>query len=307
MEHCMNASIFQKNGFSFDRLLTLIALADAGSIAMAAGRDPVRQSQYSRQLKELETCFGVPLTEHKGRQVVLTPAGQKLVALARQSFALLEGFASEAQGQPIVYRLGAGDALLHWALAPVLPGITHAFPRVRFSCESMETEKLIEAVSTGVLDFGVVRANAALGQLEHRPIGSLTYRLYVPVPLMPDGNTDSVKSLLTTLPLAFLRGNGEYVRLLTELAGNPLDAAITYATLPLVCRAVASANCIGVLPTLARSELPAKSFYEMNASALQKMKRPLALVYHPRILCVRDDGERLVTRLAHEIRARLQA
>ncbi len=35
--------------FSFDLLRTILSVADAGSTALAAGRDLVRQSQYSRQ------------------------------------------------------------------------------------------------------------------------------------------------------------------------------------------------------------------------------------------------------------------
>ena len=45
-------------GISIERLQTLCAVVEAGSIAGAAGPDPNRQSQFSRQLKELEKALG---------------------------------------------------------------------------------------------------------------------------------------------------------------------------------------------------------------------------------------------------------
>jgi DNA-binding transcriptional LysR family regulator len=49
----MFENLFSERGLSLDRLKVLIEVRDAGSIAQAAPGDPVRQSQYSRQLREL--------------------------------------------------------------------------------------------------------------------------------------------------------------------------------------------------------------------------------------------------------------
>ncbi len=54
----MFESLFSERGLSLDRLKVLIEVRDAGSIAQAAPGDPVRQSQYSRQLRELSEFFG---------------------------------------------------------------------------------------------------------------------------------------------------------------------------------------------------------------------------------------------------------
>ena len=49
----------------------------AGSIAKAADGDPVRQSQYSRQIKELED-FRVKLAQRSWRGMQLTANGKEL-------------------------------------------------------------------------------------------------------------------------------------------------------------------------------------------------------------------------------------
>ena len=54
----MFETLFSERGLSLDRLKVLIEVRDAGSIAQAAPADPVRQSQYSRQLRELSEFFG---------------------------------------------------------------------------------------------------------------------------------------------------------------------------------------------------------------------------------------------------------
>src|SRR5689334_689413 len=55
----MFENLFSDRGLSIDRLRVLVEVHDAGGIAQAAPGDPVRQSQYSRQLRELSEFFGV--------------------------------------------------------------------------------------------------------------------------------------------------------------------------------------------------------------------------------------------------------
>ncbi len=63
----MFEQLFAKRGLSLDRLRVLCEVADAGGIARAARNDPTRQSQFSRQLKELEDFFEVELTRRQAR------------------------------------------------------------------------------------------------------------------------------------------------------------------------------------------------------------------------------------------------
>ena len=57
------------SGFTIERLRTFCRIAAAGSIAQAAKGDSTRQSQFSRQLKELEEFFGTELARRgRGRR-----------------------------------------------------------------------------------------------------------------------------------------------------------------------------------------------------------------------------------------------
>ena len=67
----MFARLFAESGLSLDRLKALVEVGAAGSIVKAADGDPVKQSQYSRQIKELEDFFRVKLLERRLHELTL--------------------------------------------------------------------------------------------------------------------------------------------------------------------------------------------------------------------------------------------
>ena len=68
-------------------LRTLVALAEAGSLSVAAKRVHLTQSALSHQLKTLEDRYGTRLFERKSNPLRLSPAGQRLLELARETLA----------------------------------------------------------------------------------------------------------------------------------------------------------------------------------------------------------------------------
>jgi LysR family transcriptional regulator for metE and metH len=65
-------------------LRTIQALVETGGVGRAAERLHLTQSALSHQLKQLEDHFGLSLFERKSQPLKLTPAGQRLLALAAQ-------------------------------------------------------------------------------------------------------------------------------------------------------------------------------------------------------------------------------
>ncbi len=70
-------------------LRTLAALAEAGSLSAAASRVHLTQSALSHQVKTLEAHYGTALFERKSHPLRLSPAGERLVRLAREVGELL--------------------------------------------------------------------------------------------------------------------------------------------------------------------------------------------------------------------------
>ena len=65
-------------------LKTLLALAETGSVSLAAKRVFLTQSALSHQIRALENHFGTPLFERKTTPLRFTPAGERLLQLARE-------------------------------------------------------------------------------------------------------------------------------------------------------------------------------------------------------------------------------
>ena len=64
--------LFDVSGLSLDRLRTFLRVVEAGNLSKAASGDTTRQSQFSRQIKEMESFFGVALTRRVGRRIEIT-------------------------------------------------------------------------------------------------------------------------------------------------------------------------------------------------------------------------------------------
>lgn len=65
-------------------LRTLVALAETGSVSLAAQRVFLTQSALSHQIRLLENHFETPLFERKSTPLRFTPAGERLLKLAHE-------------------------------------------------------------------------------------------------------------------------------------------------------------------------------------------------------------------------------
>src|SRR5678815_4497220 len=106
----MFESLFAEGGLSLERLKVLIEVHDAGSIAKATAGDAVRQSQYSRQLREISEYFGCEVAQRRGKLLKLTDEGIRLADMSRQFLRCLTDFRAECRTERIVFNVGAGDS-----------------------------------------------------------------------------------------------------------------------------------------------------------------------------------------------------
>ena len=65
-------------------LKTLLALEETGSVSLAAKRVFLTQSALSHQIRALENYYDTPLFERKSTPLRFTPAGERLLRLARE-------------------------------------------------------------------------------------------------------------------------------------------------------------------------------------------------------------------------------
>lgn len=70
-------------------LKTLLALEETGSVSLAAKRVFLTQSALSHQIRALENYYETPLFERKSSPLRFTPAGERLLQLARELMPLV--------------------------------------------------------------------------------------------------------------------------------------------------------------------------------------------------------------------------
>lgn len=270
-------------GLSLDRLSSFLAIAEAGGLSRAAPGEPVRQSQLSRQLKELETALGRPLFLRTGRGMELTAAGRALARVVRELAQGLTDVAASEEG-PVRVSLGGGDSVLQWLVLPRLP----ALEGLELELGALGSDGVVSALQDHRIDLGLLRASEASGELKSVRLGLVTYALFSAV-----GRGK--------LPLAVPTTERGLARAVSQLG----PAALRCETFPQVAQAVRSGAFAGVLPSFARSVLPAAQFRMTSVPALEQAATPLLLAWRTRTLELRPQVRALRKTLEDLIRPAL--
>ncbi|MGH8495687.1 MAG: LysR substrate-binding domain-containing protein [Gammaproteobacteria bacterium] len=138
----------------------LVALADTRHFGRAAKRCFVSQPTLSTQIRKLETELGVPLIERRGRQAVLTDAGEEIVRRARGILGEIDQIVEIARHEqdPMVGRLRIGliPTLGPYLLPHVLGELRERYPRLQLLLAERQTDPLLADVRAGKLDAGVL-------------------------------------------------------------------------------------------------------------------------------------------------------
>ncbi len=300
----MFEKLFAERGLSLDRLRALIEVHDAGSIAQAAPGDPIRQSQYSRQLREISEFFGCEVARRRGKLLKLTVQGVRLAELAREHLRSLEDFRSECRAEAVDYTIAAGDSLIQWLVVPRLGALLEATPVVRFATSNLRTADVVQQLADGRVDFGVIRKDALVSGLRHADLGTLAYCVVVPKRLAGRAKL-SLKTIVADLPLAAPKADGQFTQRLREIArglGVEFKPALACESFPQALAAVRSSRFAAIVPQIAVADLPAASISVLAFEELQKLRRDIVLAWNPRSTSIRPAAAKLAEELAGALR-----
>lgn len=261
----MYQKLLSQSGFSMDRLATFCAVADAGSIVSAAKGDPSRQSLMSRQIRELETFFGVDLVRRVGRGLELTEAGRELAAIGRQNFKGLSDYAARCRQQEWTVRIVASNSIAQWLLLPRLKAVAEAQPNVRFEIFHNQTRDMVAGTREGIYDLAFVRKDALVSGLKHAVLGEIESCLFVPKSLVRVA-PKSVADAFCSLPMALPIGGRmrDIVERLAATKGGAPRVVVACSSYLQAAQAVQSGMCAAVLPETALSSLDAKKLHRLS-------------------------------------------
>jgi LysR family hydrogen peroxide-inducible transcriptional activator len=134
----------------------LVAVAEHKHFGRAAEACFVSQPTLSTQLKKLEETLGVTLIERTNRQVMLSPAGELIVAQAQKVLREVNNLTAMAEQHrdPLGgdFRLGVIPTIAPYVLPKILKPIRKTFPNLRLQLTEGQTSSLVRMLKQGDLD-----------------------------------------------------------------------------------------------------------------------------------------------------------
>ena len=135
-------------------LRSFAAIVDSGSMLKATERVFVTQSALSLQMKRLEETLQTSLFHRDGRRLVLTPAGQILLAYAREILATNDRAVVALTGDGLAgpARVGMVQDFAEALLGGVLSRFAELNPEIQLQVRVGGTHELLQLLETDRLD-----------------------------------------------------------------------------------------------------------------------------------------------------------
>ncbi|MEM5310162.1 LysR substrate-binding domain-containing protein [Paraburkholderia sp. JHI869] len=151
-----------------DLIRTFVAVADSGSMTVAANLLHMTQGAVSQQVKRLEDVLDCLLFVRKTRKLALSREGERFLVNARKLLRLNDEIWADMTGQPLRGALRVGVPYdLVTRLAPAMKAFAEAHPHVDISLVCAASPELSEAVDSGRVDVSLVEylASEAEGEV----------------------------------------------------------------------------------------------------------------------------------------------
>ncbi|WP_322013132.1 LysR substrate-binding domain-containing protein [Paraburkholderia sp. J12] len=151
-----------------DLIRTFVAVADSGSMTVAANLLHMTQGAVSQQVRRLEDVLDCLLFVRRARKLELSNQGEQFLAKARQLLRLNDEIWADMTAQHLHGSLRVGVPYdLVTPLAPAMKAFAEAHPHVEISLVCATSPELNEAVNNGRVDLSLVEyvASGAEGEV----------------------------------------------------------------------------------------------------------------------------------------------
>lgn len=277
--------------FSLKDLELFIAVAETGSIAKAAQRSHTVASAVSKRISDMEDGFHTVLLVRGSRGVELTPAGQTVLARARQVLNQasqlndeLKEFASGVRGHVRVF---ANISSIVEFLPAALASFLASHKDIRIHLEEHVSGVTAQAVADSIADVGIISEGTTIAGLKLIPFRE--DELVLVVGRRHQLAKSKTISFADALEFDFigLHSNSSLHYLLfreAAAAQRPLRLRIQVTSFDAVCAMAAAGLGVGIMPRAAATpyieSLGLKSICLRDSWAWRKL-----------YLCIRANGK----------------
>jgi LysR family transcriptional regulator, hydrogen peroxide-inducible genes activator len=272
--------------FTLRQLQYALAVAEELSFHRAAERCHVSQPSLSAQVAELETNLGVQLFERDRRRVLVSKAGERLLAPLRRALLSADELTVTARqgADPLSGALSIGviPTVSPYFLPAVTGPLRSQFPRLTLSWIEDKTAVLVKSLAEGQLDAAVVALEAELGPVEHELLAKDHFLLAAAPghPLLAESGPLSRRALAGTDVLLLDEGHCLREQALEFCSrGKARELEFRATSLPTLVQMVAGGAGVTLLPELAvpteapRAEIAVRPFADPEPA------RSIALIW----------------------------
>jgi DNA-binding transcriptional LysR family regulator len=255
------------SGLELRQLRALLAVVDHGGYVRAAEALGVSQSTVSESLAALERAAGTPLLRRTNRLLATTPAGERLLPLARRMLALHDEMlaAVALPGEGAVVTIGANESVATYLLPRHLATLRERANGAHFQIVTGSCAEIREKVRSGKLDLGLVLEPAQ----PEAPRLITTKLLVLASPLHPLASRSASALQLSRQTFCLSDVAGSFHTLLHRYfraAGFPAPEMEAAGSVEAVKRTVISGEYLGVLPAFAvADELASRTIAAVTA------------------------------------------
>jgi LysR family transcriptional regulator, hydrogen peroxide-inducible genes activator len=273
---------------SIRQLEYLVALAGTRHFGRAAKACAVTQPALSLQIRELEELLGVKLFERSRRQVLVTPAGERVIERAREALRRIDDLLDEARAaqRPFTGRLSLGviPTVAPYLLPRALPAVRAAYPGLELLLREDQTQRILARLRDGDLELLLLALPVEGDDLESLPLFEEPFVLAVPVAhRLARGHGLVTEAALSGEPVVLLE-EGHCLRAqalaLCDAAGARETGRVQATSLGTLVQMVANGLGITLLPaTSLEVEARAGSGIALRAFAAPVPGRRIGLVW----------------------------
>lgn len=135
------------------------ALAETLNFTRAAMKCHVTQSTLSHQIKQLEDELGAPLFDRVGKRVVITEAGDTLLARIKPALEQIDSAVNDMHTPPHELtgqvRIGATHSFNTRLVPKCIASFLDRYPSLKITVEELSQQRIVERLESGDIDLGI--------------------------------------------------------------------------------------------------------------------------------------------------------
>ncbi|WCE31333.1 LysR substrate-binding domain-containing protein [Vibrio sp. SCSIO 43137] len=292
--------------YSLKQLTVFEAVADSGSVSLAAEKLSLTQSATSMSLAQLEKMLGRPLFERQGKRMALThwgvwlrPKAKRLLQDAQQ---IELGFVEQhlISGE---IRLGASQTPAEHLVPDLISTIDNDFPEIRINLGVQSTKGVIDSVLNYHYDLGIIEGRCDDSRI-HQEVWCRDHLTVVVAAHHPFAKSESVSLAQLEQAKWVLREIGSGTRKIFDSSIHhlisDLDVWREYEHVPVLRSMVANGSYLTCLPYLDVARyIESGKLVALNVPEL-KMERTLSFIWradmaeNPLADCIKREGQRMM-------------